>query len=81
MNKKLAITAVAAVVVVGAAAVSVLGSENALFEQYPDIDPKVVVKAHRKMLFRTITGQYGSDLTDEQCETIFLALVQEITTK
>lgn len=61
---------------------TVLTSEIALFERFPEIDQKVVIKAHRIFVRRTLTGKYNNvNLTDEKCDELFLGIVKEITSK
>ena len=70
----------AAFVLIGGATYwfSILCSDVALFELFPTIPQKTVVKAHRIMIRRTLKGQYGTDNTDEQLNFIFLGIVKEI---
>jgi hypothetical protein len=81
MNKKMiSIAALIAIVGAGLHWFSMLGSENALFDRFPDIPKDVVVQAHRTMLKRTYAGQYSHiDMTDEACDQIFLDIVKELT--
>jgi len=62
---------------------SILGSEIALFERFPDIDPKIVVKAHRKFIRETLKGTYKDRVivTDEDHDKVFLEIVEALTTK
>lgn len=79
MNKKTAIISVVALLAVGYSYFTVLGSEVALFERFPEIDPKIVVKAHRIMLRRAVTGQYNEHgESDEDHDRIFLDIVNEL---
>lgn len=70
--------------VAGAIAVTswfaLLASEVALFDMYPDIDQKVVVKAHRLMVHRTLRGAYADvKLTEEKLDEIFRSIVKELS--
>lgn len=57
-----------------------LGSEVALMERFPNIDPKIVVKAHRQMIKNTFKGMYNDrDMTDAVNDEIFLEIVQTLT--
>lgn len=65
---------------VGAYYIQILGSENALFERFPDFDPKLVVKVHREFVKDTLAGKHnGTDLTDEVCDKIFLQMLSKYT--
>ena len=57
-----------------------LCSEVALMERFPDIDSKIVIKASRKMMFASLTGEYDDvDTTDESVmDEIFLNTVKTI---
>lgn len=84
MNKKLIITTAVTISIAALVATfSVLSSEIALFEKYPYLDQKVVVKAHRIMVRRTLSGKYNLlDLdNDDICDEIFLGIVMELTAK
>lgn len=83
MNKtKIFAIAATAVGVVSVAAYvfSIYGSEVALMERFPDIDPQVVIKAHRKMIRATFAGAYENvdTSTDEAMDAIFLSIVNDI---
>lgn len=79
---KTKITAIATAVVgiVGVAyTISFLGSEAALVERFPDIDSELVVKAHRKMYFAALRGEFSNTSTDDATmDEIFLATVNEL---
>lgn len=59
---------------------TILSSEVALFERFPDIDPKVVVKASRKMYFDALRGKFANiDTNDEELmDHVFLNYVKTI---
>lgn len=80
-NPKIFIPASLALIAGAVSWFTVLSSEIALFALFPEIDQKVVIKAHRIMLRRTLAGKYNHlDLDkDEINEKIFLGIVQEIT--
>lgn len=60
--------------------VTILCSEVALFERFPDIDPAVVVKVSRKMYFAALRGEYANvDTSDDAVmDAIFLSHVKTI---
>ena len=78
---KILITAASAVgVFVAWNFVSFAGSTFALYERFPNIDRKVVAKAHRIMCMNAYRGRYNQvDLTDEKCDEIFLDIVTDLT--
>lgn len=80
MNHKIKI-ALALVTAIAASGtiISVLGSEAALMDRFPDIDPKIVVKAHRKMFFAALRGEVADDPSDEGLDALFLEHVRQIT--
>lgn len=50
----------------------ILGSEIALFDEFPEYDQDVIIKAHREFIRETLAGKYKDiDLTDEKCKEIF----------
>jgi len=83
MNKKTIAIALAAVITAFGAVqyFTMLSSEVALFERFPDIDPKIVVKAHRTIIRGIWTGKYNStDMSDDAaCDRLFLEVVETLT--
>jgi hypothetical protein len=71
---------IAAVVLAGAAYAAYLHIHSSIIvKMFPDIDPKVVRKAHTIMVKRGMAGAYADmDNSDETMKRIFLAVVQEI---
>lgn len=62
MNKTPAIVAATGISVVALlATVQVLGSENAIMDLNPDLDSKIVRKAHRRMLRDVLLQRVNSD--------------------
>lgn len=78
MNKKLVISSSILAGVSLFTYIWVLGSENALVERFPTIDPKIVYKVHRQMIWDGLRGRITAD-TDEELDKIFLARVQQLT--
>lgn len=75
---------IAATIIVASLAVayyiSMIGSEVAIHEKYPEIDQKIAIKAHRKMLRRAYTGAYNDiELNEETLDQIFRSIVKEIS--
>jgi hypothetical protein len=74
-----------AVAIVATAAVSFgsalvyYGSENAILERYPHLDPEIARAAHRKMFAASLRGEFADlDLNDDAvCEAIFLGYVRQ----
>lgn len=51
--------------------IKIIGSEIALFEEFPEYDQDVIIKAHREFLSETLTGKYDDiELTEEECHEI-----------
>lgn len=61
-------------------AISFIGSEGALMERFPDIDPDDVKAAHRKMYRAALKGQYNDlDMDDDAVmDSVFLAVVNNL---
>ena len=81
MFKKIAlITAALTVLGAGAAYFTLLTSEVALIEMFPDEDPKVVIRASRIMLRRTLKSEYTHLDTDNDdvLKSIFEDIIAEI---
>lgn len=79
MNKKIAIAGIVGLLAGGYWYYTVLSSEIALFERYPEIDDKIIIKAHRIMVRRALIGTYNDHPeTDEEYEKIFLDIVKEL---
>lgn len=56
--------------------------ENIIVRRFPNIDPKIVRKAHSIMTKRAFNGDYMyKDNSDETMDAIFLAIVEEIRSK
>lgn len=75
MNKKQTASALFITAVVGFAAVFVKGSEAAIAELHPEIDPKILRKAHRQFLKDTLTDRTTIDetkATDEELDAYFM---------
>jgi len=58
----------------------ILSSEVALFERFPDIDTKDIIKASRKMYFAALRGKFADvDTNDEKLmDHIFLSYVNNL---
>jgi hypothetical protein len=80
MKKKIGIALAVTIILAWiAAAVQVAGSEGAIIDRFPDIDPSNVKKAHKIMLKRTAAGKYlDLEMTYDVCDKIFLDIVQEL---
>lgn len=82
MPKKTIIVAALAAVGTIAYWFSFLGSEVALMERHPDIDPKIVVKVHRKLFRDVLFGRmpdHPDDYTDEELDVIFIERCNALT--
>jgi predicted HAD superfamily hydrolase len=82
MFKKIALVAsIATVIAAGWSYFSVISSEIGLMDLHPEIDQHDIIKAHRIMLVRTLTGQYNHLDTndDEVLDRIFMEVVSELT--
>jgi len=81
MNKKTIVISSIATVTVIVSVVAVLGSEAALVDRFPDLDPKLVRKAHRKMLRMAMTQDpqiVAQTMMDEDYDRILRNLVAEM---
>jgi hypothetical protein len=61
--------------------ISVFGSEGALMERFPDIDPDLVVKAHRQMYFAALRGESAAIKnaeSEEDFDKIFLEIIETL---
>lgn len=59
MRKLTVLLPLLAIIGAGAYAVQVLGSETELFKLYPNHDPKVLAKVHRKLCSDLALGKYN----------------------
>ena len=80
MNKT---TLIASVAVIGAAYVAYVRIHaNIIVKRFPDLDPKIVRKAHSIMMKRAYAGAYADLVdSDETMDAIFRAVVQELRFK
>ena len=76
MTKKILIITAAALGLSGVAYyISILGSEAALMDRFPNHDPKILVKASRQMLLEAWSGKYNDIDTedDKVLDNIYIA--------
>jgi hypothetical protein len=87
MNKTkiiLSAIALATVVIPSMYYVSFVGSTEELIKRFPDVDPQIVYKAHKKIFWETLQGKYN-DIEDDadgssgEYDRIFLEKVQKLT--
>lgn len=69
--KKTLILAVVATLGVGYCFIQIAGSEGALKERFPDVDPDTVVKLHREIIKEVLLGKHTSAESDEDYDKIF----------
>lgn len=69
--KLFAIATVALAGFAGLIATRIVFSEVALMELYPDVDPNIVIKAHRNMLKDVLRHEVTLPETDDEIEKLF----------
>jgi hypothetical protein len=79
MSKKTKLNIIVGIITFSMAAyyISMLGSEVALMERFPDIEPQLVIKAHREIMRNTFKGKYNHLNTEDDAvlDEILLDLV------
>jgi hypothetical protein len=78
-NKKMIISAVLVSATALAALVSYEGSTSALIERFPNVDPKILRKAHKQMIKDALAQKLPDATSDEDYDKIFLSLVEKMS--
>ena len=76
-TKKSLIAVLPAAALMSVGAIFVVGSEAAICELHPELDPKLVKKAHRRMLLKSMRGKY-TDAQMSSDRAMDNLLIQEV---